>query len=92
MSEENKIVLGKIGAVYGIKGWLKVHSFTDETESILDYFPWSLRLGDKIKSVEISDWKKHRDVFLEVICEEKRVGIKINRIDKLDTINKMHNI
>ena len=37
--------------------------------------------------LDISDWKKHRDVFLEVICEAERMGIKINRIDTTaDTI------
>lgn len=59
MSKEQQITLGKVGAVYGIKGWLKIHSFTDETEAILDYFPWSLKLGNKIQSVEITDWRKH---------------------------------
>ena len=59
MSEEKKIILGKIGAVYGVKGWLKVHSFTDETDAILDYFPWSLKLGNKTQLVEITDWRKH---------------------------------
>ena len=60
MEESNKVItLGKIGAVYGIKGWLKVHSFTGEPEAILDYFPWSLKLGNKIQTVEITDWRKH---------------------------------
>ena len=62
MEEVNKeVILGKVGAVYGIKGWLKIHSFTDEAEAILDYFPWSLKLGNKIQSVEISDWRKHNN-------------------------------
>lgn len=39
--------------------------------------------------LDISDWKKHRDIFLEVICEAERVGIKINRIDTTtDTIKQ----
>ncbi|MCP4985564.1 MAG: ribosome maturation factor RimM [Colwellia sp.] len=59
MSKEEQIILGKVGAVYGIKGWLKIHSFTDETEAILDYFPWSLKLGNKTQTVEITDWRKH---------------------------------
>ena len=52
--EEEQIILGKVGAVYGIKGWLKIHSFTDETEAILDYFPWSLKLGNNTQTVEIT--------------------------------------
>jgi 16S rRNA processing protein RimM len=62
VKEVNKeIVLGKVGAVYGIKGWLKIHSFTDEQEAILDYFPWSLKLGNNRQSVEIVDWRKHNN-------------------------------
>lgn len=56
---DKEIILGKVGAVYGIKGWLKIHSFTGDQEAILDYFPWSLKLGNKIQSVEITDWRRH---------------------------------
>ena len=59
MSKEQQITLGKVGAVYGIKGWLKIHSFTGETDAILDYFPWSLKLGNKTQTVDITDWRKH---------------------------------
>jgi len=59
MSTENQITLGKIGAVYGIKGWLKIHSFTGETDAILDYFPWSLKLGNNTRTIDVTDWRKH---------------------------------
>jgi 16S rRNA processing protein RimM len=59
VDKEKQITLGKIGAVYGIKGWLKIHSFTGDLDAILDYFPWSLKLGNKTQSVEVTDWRKH---------------------------------
>ncbi len=59
-----EVILGKVGAVYGIKGWLKIHSFTDDQEAILDYFPWSLKLGNKQRSVEITDWRKHNNSLI----------------------------
>lgn len=59
MSTENQITLGKVGAVYGIKGWLRIHSFTDEPDAILDYFPWSLKLGNNTRTVDVTDWRKH---------------------------------
>jgi len=44
------------------------------------------------KDLDIKDWKKHRDIFLEVICEAERMGIKINRIDTTtDTIKQSAN-
>ncbi len=32
--QSEKIVMGKFGSTYGIRGWLKVFSFTDNAESI----------------------------------------------------------
>lgn len=42
------IVLGHIGAPYGVKGWVKIHSDTEDPQAILEYSPWFLRrAGDK---------------------------------------------
>ncbi len=65
---EQQVTLGKVGAVYGIKGWLKIHSFTDDSEAILDYFPWSLKLGDKISAVEVTDWRRHNNGLIVKIA------------------------
>ncbi len=73
------VTLGKVGAVYGIKGWLKIHSFTDDQEAILDYFPWSLKLGNKIQSVEITDWRKHNNGLV----------VKVAGIDDRDVAQKL---
>ena len=73
------VTLGKVGAVYGIKGWLKIHSFTDDQEAILDYFPWSLKLGNKVQSVEITDWRKHNNGLV----------VKVAGIDDRDVAQKL---
>ena len=52
-------VLGRITAVFGIKGWLKVHSYTDPIENILDYSRWSLHLNGRRLPVVVSDSKRH---------------------------------
>ena len=74
MSTENQIILGKVGAVYGIKGWLRIHSFTDEPDAILDYFPWSLKLGNNTRTVDVTDWRKHN----------KGLVVKVDGIDDRD--------
>ncbi|TLU66900.1 ribosome maturation factor RimM [Thalassotalea litorea] len=58
---EKEIILGKIGAVYGIKGWLKIHSFTEEPETIFDYSPWVLNLGGNKQNIEVSEWRRHNN-------------------------------
>lgn len=68
MTEVNStLVLGKIGAVYGIKGWLKIHSFTDDPEAIFDYAPWSLKLGDKLQSATVTEWRRHNNGLIAKI-------------------------
>jgi 16S rRNA processing protein RimM len=39
----NEIRLGSINGTHGLKGWVKVFSYTDPIEAILDYSPWILR-------------------------------------------------
>ncbi|MDN3653921.1 ribosome maturation factor RimM [Thalassotalea ponticola] len=58
---ENNVILGKIGAVYGIKGWLKIHSYTENPEAIFDYSPWVLNLNGKQQNVEVSEWRRHNN-------------------------------
>jgi len=50
---EQHISVGKISGVFGIKGWVKVFSFTDPRENILTYSPWLLKKGDQTKTVNV---------------------------------------
>ena len=67
MSQENTssiIVVGKLGAPYGIKGWLKVHSFTDDPAGIFDFSPWLIGQQGKWQSLEVVDWRRHNKGFI----------------------------
>ena len=51
-----KIVLGRITGAYGVKGWVKVYSYTDPMESIVNYNPWYIRPQNRSRA----PWKKVR--------------------------------
>ena len=55
-SADDIIALGYIAAVHGIKGWVKVNSWTRPMEAILQYQPWLL--GEDKKPVKIVDGRK----------------------------------
>lgn len=38
--DEGYVIIGKIGSTFGIKGWLKIHSFAEFGPQILEYKPW----------------------------------------------------
>jgi 16S rRNA processing protein RimM len=44
------VILGHITGVYGVQGWLKVFSYTDPMESIVDYSPWFIRAANRKKA------------------------------------------
>lgn len=53
------VVLGQLGAVYGVKGWLKVQSYTDFADAIFDYQPWHLVRQGKSQTVQVEEWRRH---------------------------------
>jgi 16S rRNA processing protein RimM len=68
MSEDNSkyIVVGKIGATYGIAGWLKIHTYTEFGENILHYAPWYLSVADQqsYDEITIETGKPHGNSFI----------------------------
>jgi len=60
LSAEEQLLVGKINAAYGIKGWVKVYSYTDPIEQILTYAPWYLgQGGSKQVQFGFDQAKKH---------------------------------
>lgn len=43
MSDERRVLLGRIAGVFGVQGWVKVLSHTQPHEAIFTYQPWILR-------------------------------------------------
>lgn len=64
-SEKSNLVnVGRLTAVYGIKGWLKVHSYTEPAENLFEYHPWLLKTQHGVKQVEIDEVRPHGDAFV----------------------------
>lgn len=41
--DDRQVLLGRIVGVFGVEGWVKLHSFTEPRENIFRYKPWTLR-------------------------------------------------
>lgn len=55
---EQYIHLGKISGVFGVKGWVKVYSYTDPREGIVAYSYWFLQQGSAFKRYEVIEGKR----------------------------------
>lgn len=73
MSQKDLVILGKLGAPYGIKGWLKISSYTDNPDDIFEYSPWLLKINDELKTVNVVDWRRHnKGLVAKLDCADDR--------------------
>ena len=52
------VLIGRVVGLFGIKGWVKIHSYTRQREGILDYRHWKLKVGDEWREFEILEGRK----------------------------------
>jgi len=57
------VVLGRVGAPFGVQGWVKVQSFTDPPEGIVGYGSWELAQGGRTARWAVLDWKRAGGAF-----------------------------
>jgi 16S rRNA processing protein RimM len=58
------LVVGKLGAVHGVKGWLRLFSGTEPPGNIFAYQPWVLATSRGQQAVEVVQWRSQGDHFL----------------------------
>ena len=61
------IAIGKFGKTFGIRGWIKIHSFVDEQEQILSIVPWLIENKGDFKELTLEDSKiQHRSIVVKI--------------------------
>lgn len=73
----DKVVIGKIGAPYGVKGWVKIHSFTEQPDTVFSYQPW--QVGEK--TITVDQWR----------VQGKSMVAKLEGIDDRNTADVIKN-
>lgn len=57
--QDQVVILGQISGLFGVQGWIKVFSYTDPRENILQYDPWYVRVGDGWREVTLAEGQRH---------------------------------
>ena len=57
MQQQRIETVGKLGSTYGIRGWLRIYSSTEQAESIFDYQPWFLKIKGQWQPTELENWR-----------------------------------
>src|ERR1700748_3722489 len=82
------IELGRVGAPWGVKGWVHIDSYTDPSDGILEYGQWTLRLGsgERIKR-RVAEGHPHSDRLvarLEGIEDRDRAAALTGAVIEVD--------
>lgn len=68
---DNHLIIGKLGKTRGLDGWIRVHSFTDPAENIIQYQPWHLSDGQTIS-------------FQDTQCSPGKVFVRLDGVSSID--------
>lgn len=63
-AEQHLVRLGRIVGLFGVRGWVKVFSFTEPREAILDYEHWLLGRDDRWQRATLEGGKRHGKAVL----------------------------
>jgi len=74
MNDQRKVVIGRVTSPHGVRGWLKILSFTDPIENIFSYKSIFLEKGNEYLPYEIEDYS----------TSGKIVRIKLKGVDNRD--------
>ncbi len=53
------VVLGRISGLFGVQGWVKVYSYTEPREAVLEYGHWLLSGKDGWRQVAVAEGQRH---------------------------------
>ncbi len=56
--------MGRINAPFGLKGWVKVQPFTEQTDGLLRYPEWWLSAAEGWDGLKVEETALHGDVLL----------------------------
>ncbi|MBD3822270.1 MAG: ribosome maturation factor RimM, partial [Thiotrichales bacterium] len=55
VADGEKLILGKISGIFGVKGWLKIFSHTEPRDNILSYSPWLIKVKGEWRPFDLED-------------------------------------
>jgi len=80
---DQKIVIARLGAAYGVKGWLHLISFTDPVENVFAYPNWFLRKKNQWEAIQIESYKAHGNSFVVKLanCDDRDIAALLKGVE-----------
>lgn len=71
--DEHFVTLGRVSGLYGVRGWVRIHSDTDPRDNIVRYSPWYIDRGRGWEAVKLDDGRAHGKSVVAKLqgCEDR---------------------
>lgn len=66
MTAVRRVTLGRVAGVYGIKGWIKLHSHTRPPENLLKYRRWWITRGEGFEAQVLATQVQGRALLAQI--------------------------
>jgi len=94
--KQELLELGKVSGVFGVKGWVKVHSFTDPRDRIAEYSCWQIKQKGQWREIKLEDGKSQGKTVIAklegiddrddaMLLMGAKIAIRQDQLEKLDT-------
>jgi 16S rRNA processing protein RimM len=82
-AEDEPIIMGRIAGPYGVNGWLRVVSYTELPDRLIEYAPWYLKHGDVWLPTRVTEVKRHTRGLLVRLpgCEDRDKAAELSGTD-----------
>ncbi len=96
---DHLIVVGRLAAPYGVRGWVKLRSFTEPADAIFEYQFWQLQmLSDEWQPLKLVDYRSHGQGYVVQLdgCIDRNqaqtyqgrlIGVDANQLSQLEAGN-----
>ncbi|MBC8519840.1 MAG: ribosome maturation factor RimM [Gammaproteobacteria bacterium] len=93
-STDSLVLLGRVSGLFGVRGWVKIYSYTSPRENILRYRKWLLTINGEQREFVVKQGKRHGkgvvvllDGFNDRTAAEELIGVDISvRRDALEKL------
>lgn len=85
------VVVGRIGAAHGIKGWIKIQSFTAEPAALFAYQPLWVLVAGKPQVLEIVNWRMQGKSFVAQLkgCNDRNDAQRLTQCEVLTDAERL---
>jgi 16S rRNA processing protein RimM len=75
-ADSHLVIVGRISGFYGVKGWVKIFSYTMPRTNILSYSPWQVCVDGEWQTIEVMEGRDHgKGVIAHLVGYDDRDSI-----------------